>query len=76
MGTFMTKHGGSALRYGSPMKKEVKPKQTYKGGEFDPKVEVKGEVVVTAKKPGASGQIVTKGGVKYRKIGGNLYPVR
>lgn len=76
MGTFMTKHRGSALKYGSPMKKEVKPKQTYKGGEFDPNVPVKGEVVVTAKKPGASGQVVKKGGVKYRKIGGSLYPIK
>lgn len=74
---FTSKHC-TPINYGSPLKKEddKKPKQTYKGGEFDPKVKVKGEVVVTAKKPEASGQIVTKGGVKYRKIGGNLYPVK
>ena len=74
---FTSKHC-TPINYGSPLKKEgdKKPKQTYKGSEFDPKVKVEGEVVVTAKKPGASGKIVTKGGVKYRKIGGNLYPVK
>ena len=52
------------------------PKQKYEGGEFDPKVKVEGEVVVTApKKTGGSGNVVTKGGVKYRKIGGNLFPI-
>ena len=76
MGTFMTKHCGSALNYGSPMKNKVKPKQTYEGGPYDPKVPVEGEVVVKGERQGPSGEIVTKGGVKYRRIGGNLYPIK
>ena len=70
------KHHGSPATQTDERSGMKLPKQKYEGGEFDPNVKVKGEVVVTAdKKTDGSGNVVTKGGVKYRKIGDNLFPI-
>ena len=58
-------------------KGKEKPKKKYEGGEFDPNVEVEGEVVVTGKrKTGGSGKIVSTPTGTYRKVGKNLYPYK
>ena len=55
-------------------KKPKKPKKPYEGGEFDPNVPVEGEVVGFGERQGPSGEIVTIDGVKYRRVGKNLFP--
>lgn len=47
MGTFMTKHCGSALRYGSPMKKE----KTIAEKDYDDELKREGRMPGFAEKP-------------------------